>query len=89
MLAVKNRRPSEYVPRFAPMVVAIAADTAVAATASPARALQAELAERLAQGQLVSVAVPGRSIRWRAAMICAATLASWVPIAAAGWVLLA
>jgi hypothetical protein len=84
MLAVKNRRASEYVmPSPVPqqaVVVALAGDAAVEAVASPARMMQAELAARLAGGVDMR---PTRSLRWRAAMVIGAAILCWVPIAAA------
>jgi hypothetical protein len=83
MLAVKHRRASEYVPQSLPqprgVVVALAGD-AHGDAESPARALQAELAARLAGAPVVR---NGRSLRWRAAMIFGAAILCWVPIAAA------
>lgn len=81
MLAVKNRRASDYVlqspaPKAA-VVVALADDAAIGAVASPARQLQAELAARLA-GETSILA--GHSLRWRVAMICGAAIVAWMPL---------
>ena len=82
MLAVKNRRASEYVPQVAApqpaVVLALASDMAVEGVASPARMMQAELAARLAGGLAEQ---PGRSLRWRAAVVFGAAILCWVPIA--------
>lgn len=84
MLAVKNRRASDYVlPSLAPkeaVVVALADDAVFGAVASPARLLQAELTARLAGETIV---VQGRSLRWRAAMIGGAAILAWAPLALA------
>lgn len=84
MLAVKNRRASDYVlqspaPKAA-VVVTLADDAVIGAVASPARLLQAELAARLAGDAAV---VAEHSLRWRAAMICGAAIVAWVPLALA------
>jgi hypothetical protein len=86
MLAVKNRRASEYVPQAhvpSPQradVVALAGDALVGGGPSPARMMQAELAARLAGGIETQ---PGRSLRWRAMMVFGAALLCWLPIAGA------
>ena len=85
MLAVKNRRATEYVlqtPVATPqaVVVALAGGALVHGVASPALLLQAELAARLAGAGLVQ---PERSLRWRAAVIFGAAILCWVPFAAA------
>ena len=80
MLAVKHRRASEYVPEIVspqPVVVALADDAAVAAVPSPARALQAELAARLAGEASVQ---SGRSLRWRTAVVFGVAALCWTPI---------
>lgn len=102
MLAVKQRRSSEYVsrqvgagPRLADLDPA--SGDAASGVTSPARLMQAQLAERLeGRGDPVSLnrtaaaqMGTGLSLRGRAAAICAMALVSWLPIAAAGWLILA
>lgn len=80
MLAVKHRRASDYVPQIAaaqPVVVTLRGDAAVEAVPSPARALQAELAARLAGAAAVQT---GRSLRWRMAVVVGGALMCWVPV---------
>jgi hypothetical protein len=92
MLAVKQRRSSEYVFRPAASGPRLADAAEVPAVASPARAMQAQLAERLAapaQADMSAKVATGLSLRGRAAVICAMALVSWLPIAAAGWLILA
>lgn len=82
MLAVKNRRASDYVPQIAaaqPVVVALVGDAAVEAVPSPARALQAELAARLAGAPTVQA---GRSLRRRTAIVIGLAILCWTPIVA-------
>ena len=90
MLAVKNRRASDYVPQIAappvPVVVALADDAVVEAVPSPARALQAELAARLAGAPTVQT---GRSLRRRTAIVFGVAILCWMPIVAAAVMALA
>lgn len=88
MLAVKNRRASDYVPQIAaaqPVVVALGGDAAVEAVPSPARALQAELAARLAGEARVQTE---RSLRWRTGVVVGAALLCWLPVAGAAALIL-
>lgn len=83
MLAVKHRRASGYVPQIAPaqpVVVALADDAAIEAVPSPARALQAELAARLAGAPTQQT---GWSLRRRTTIVFGVATLCWVPIMAA------
>jgi hypothetical protein len=97
MLAVKVRRPSDYVARPLPVPLAASSPVPVrlvdsgtlTAAPSPARALQAELVQRMSAPPGAATSGPGLSLRGRAAMICAAVLVSWLPLAAGAWLLAA
>lgn len=81
MLAVKNRRASDFVaaPAKAPGPVVLSLDAAVEimAVPSPARALQAELAARLA-GEVDRY--PQHSVGWRIMAIGWAATLCWMPL---------
>ncbi|NJS13564.1 MAG: hypothetical protein HC788_01860 [Sphingopyxis sp.] len=77
MLAIKVRRASDYVEQPVQVVVALAGTEIVPVGTSPARALQAELASRLAVGP---DPFPMVSTRRRVALIMAAAALCWLPI---------